>query len=140
MVPYTKNYLMNVEVKLTVAMRLLEDGVLKNKFFNAALDISKANSLTSNWTLVHIINEESPLFGLNKDDIENAQLELLIFLQGFDESFANTVISRSSYSYEDFVYGAKFVPMYHPNENNTSTILHLDKLDEYTIEALPHSH
>ena len=140
LVPYTKNYLMNVEVKLTVAMRLLEDGVLKNKFFNAALDISKANSLTSNWTLVHIINEESPLFGLNKDDIENAQLELLIFLQGFDESFANTVISRSSYSYEDFVYGAKFVPMYHPNENNTSTILHLDKLDEYTIEALPHSH
>jgi inward rectifier potassium channel len=137
LVPYTKNYLMNVEVKLTVAMRIMDDTVLKTKFFNAALDISKAISLTSNWTLVHMINEESPLFGLNKEDIQNAQLELLVFVQGFDESFANTVVSRTSYSYEDFIYGAKFVPMYHPNEDNTSTVLHLDKLDEFTIEQLP---
>ena len=97
LVPYTKNYLMNVEVKLTVAMRVMDEGALKTKFFTAALDISKAITLTSNWTLVHIINEESPLFGLTKEDIKNAELELLIFLQGFDESFSNTVISRSSY-------------------------------------------
>ena len=137
LVPYTKNYLMNVEVKLTVAMRVMDEGALKTKFFTAALDISKAITLTSNWTLVHIINEESPLFGLTKEDIKNAELELLIFLQGFDESFSNTVISRSSYSYADIVYGAKFVPMYHPNEDNTSTILHLDKLDEYIATELP---
>jgi len=136
MVPYTRNYLVNVEVKLTVALRVMEDGVLKTKFFNAPLDISKANTLISNWTLVHIINEDSPLFGLNKEDVKNAQVELLIFVQGFDESFSNTVISRSSYSYEDFVYGAKFVPMFNPNENNTSTILHLDKLDEYIAAEL----
>ena len=137
LVPYTKNYLMNVEVKLTVAMRVMDEGALKTKFFTAALDISKAITLTSNWTLVHTINEESPLFGLTKEDIKNAELELLIFLQGFDESFSNTVISRSSYSYADIVYGAKFVPMYHPNEDNTSTILHLDKLDEYIATELP---
>ena len=137
MVPYTRNYLVNVEVKLTVALRVMEDAVLKTKFFNAPLDISKANTLISNWTLVHIINEDSPLFGLNKEDIKNAQVELLIFVQGFDESFSNTVISRSSYSYEDFVYGAKFVPMFNPNEDNTSTILHLDKLDEYIAAELP---
>ena len=137
LVPYTKNYLMNVEVKLTVAMRVMDETALKTKFFTAALDISKAITLTSNWTLVHIINEESPLFGLTKEDIKNAELELLVFLQGFDESFSNTVISRSSYSHADFVYGAKFVPMYHPNEDNTSTILHLDKLDEYIAAELP---
>ena len=137
LVPYTKNYLMNVEVKLTVAMRVMDEGALKTKFFTATLDISKAITLTSNWTLVHIINEESPLFGLTKEDIKNAELELLVFLQGFDESFSNTVISRSSYSYADIVYGAKFVPMYHPNEDNTSTILHLDKLDEYVPAELP---
>ena len=136
LVPYTKNYLMNVEVKLTVAMRVMDEGVLKTKFFNAPLDISKAITLTSNWTLVHMINEESPLFGLTKEDIKNAQIEVLVFVQGFDESFSNTVISRSSYSYEDFVYGARFVPMYHPNEDNTSTILHLDKLDEYVPAEL----
>lgn len=131
MVPYTKNYLMNVEVKVTLAVKLEEDGLIKNRFFNMPLDISKATTMTSNWTLVHMINEESPLYGFSKKDIADAEAELLVFVQGFDESFSNTVVSRASYGYQDFVYGAKFAPMYHPSEDNTSTILHLDKLDDY---------
>ena len=131
MVPYSKNYLVNVEAKVTVAMRIVEDGQMKNKFYNAALDIAKANALTANWTLVHAINEDSPLYNLTKEDIENATLELLIFVQGFDESFSNTVISRTSYTADEFVYGAKFLPMYAPTPDGKSTILHLDKLDDY---------
>lgn len=137
MVPYTKNFLLNVEVKMTIALKLQEEGVMKNKFFNAPLDISKATTMTANWTLVHMINEESPLFGLSKKDIEDAQTEILIFVQGFDESFANTVVSRTSYNYEELVYGARFVPMFHPDENNTTTLLHLDKLDDYVAAPLP---
>lgn len=137
-VPYTKNYLINVEVKVTVALRIVDEtGQRKNRFFNAALDISKANTMTANWTLVHMINEDSPLHGLTKKDIDEAETELLIFVQGFDESFSNTVVSRSSYTYEEFVYGAKFVGMYHPNESGNGTVLHLDKLDEYTEAELP---
>jgi len=137
MVPYTKNYLVNVEVKITLAMRIEEDGQQKTRFYNMPLDISKANTMTANWTLVHIINEESPIYGFSKQDLMNAHAELLVFVQGFDESFSNTVISRGSYSYEDFVYGAKFVPMYHPNAQNSRTILHLDKLNEYVPAELP---
>jgi inward rectifier potassium channel len=137
MVPYTKNYLVNVEVKITLALRIEEDGQMKNKFFDLPLEIAKANTLTANWTLVHMINENSPLYNFTKEDIETAQTELLIFVQGFDESFSNTVISRASYSYAEFVYGAKFSPMFHPNENNTSTVLHIDKLDDYVEAALP---
>lgn len=137
MVPYTKNYLVNVEVKITLALRVEDDGQMKNKFFDLPLEIAKANTLTANWTLVHMINENSPLYNFTKEDIETAQAEMLIFVQGFDESFSNTVISRASYSFAEFVYGAKFAPMFHPNENNTSTVLHIDKLDDYVDAALP---
>jgi inward rectifier potassium channel len=137
MVPYTKNYLVNVEVKITLALRVEEDGQMKNKFFDLPLEISKANTLTANWTLVHMINENSPLYNFSREDIESAQAEMLIFVQGFDESFSNTVISRASYSFAEFVYGAKFSPMFHPNENNTSTVLHIDKLDDYVLVDLP---
>ncbi len=136
MVPYTKNYLVNVEVKVTIAMKIMEDGMLKNKFYNAQLDIAKANTMTSNWTLVHVINEESPLYNLTKTDIENANVELLIFVQGFDESFSNTVVSRSSYVASEFIYGAKFLPMYGPTADGKSTILHIDKLNNYEKVAL----
>jgi inward rectifier potassium channel len=131
MVPYSKNYLVNVEVRITLALRLLEDGTIKNRFFNMPLDIAKANTMTANWTLVHVINEESPLYQLTKEDIDNAQTELLVFVEGFDESFSSTVISRASYTFEEFVYGAKFLPMYHSSTDNQRTVLHLDKLDDY---------
>ncbi len=137
MVPYTKNYLVNVEARVTLALKIEEEGQLKNKFFNIPLEISKATTMTANWTLVHMINEESPLYGYSKNDIENASAELLVFVQGFDESFSNIVISRTSYGFEDFVYGAKFQPMFHPNEDNTGTILNLDKLDDYLPAELP---
>jgi inward rectifier potassium channel len=137
MVPYTRNFLVNVEVRVTLAMQVEEEGIRKNRFFNMPLDIAKANTMTANWTLVHMINEESPLSGLSRKDIESAQAELLIFVQGFDESFSNTVISRTSYTYNDIVYGGKFVPMYHPDPSGTTTILDIDKLDEYTPVELP---
>jgi inward rectifier potassium channel len=137
MVPFTKNYLVNVEVKATLALRIMEDGQIKNRFYNLPFDIAKANTMTSNWTLVHIINDESPFYGFAEEDLNNAMAEVLVFVQGFDESFSNTVVSRSSYSFSEFVYGAKFKPMYHPNDSNTGTVLHLDKLDDLEEIALP---
>lgn len=131
MVPYTRNYLVNVEVKVTLAMRIHEDGTMKTRFFNLDLEIAKATTMIQNWTLVHMINEDSPFYGLTREDLASAQAEMLVFVQGFDESFSNTVISRKSYGYEDFVYGARFVPMYHPTPDNSSTVLNLDKLNEY---------
>jgi len=133
MVPFTKNYLVNVEVKVTLAIQVQEDGQNKNRFFNMPLDIAKANTMTANWTLVHIINEESPIYGFTKEDLANARAEMLVFVQGFDESFSNTVISRTSYTYEEFVFGAKFLPMYHPSEDGMRTVLHLDQLDAYEL-------
>jgi inward rectifier potassium channel len=137
MVPYTKNYLVNVEVKVSMAMKVLEDGVMKNKFYNVPLDIAKASTMTANWTLVHPINEDSPIFQFSKEDMANAEVELLVFVQGFDESFSNTVISKASYTFEEFIFGAKFIPMYHPNETNDKTILHLDRLDLFAPADLP---
>lgn len=131
MVPYTRNYLVNVEVKVTLAIQVMEDGQMKNRFFNMPLDIAKANTMTANWTLVHVINEESPIYGFTKEDLSNAHAEMLVFVQGFDESFSNTVISRTSYTYEELIFGAKFLPMYHPSEDGMKTVLHLDQLDAY---------
>ncbi|TAG13088.1 MAG: Inward rectifier potassium channel Irk [Sphingobacteriia bacterium] len=137
MVPYTKNYLVNVEVKITLVLRMEEEGQWKNKFYDLPLEVSKANTMTANWTIVHVINELSPLHQFKKADIAAAKAELLVFVQGFDESFSNTVISRTSYFFEEFIYGAKFVPMFHPNASNTRTVLYIDRLNDFVTAELP---
>lgn len=137
MVPYKNHYLMDAEVKVTVAMKIEENGSPVNRFYNLPLEYTRVNSLTLSWTVVHMINEDSPFYNLNKEDLMLAQAELMVFVKAFDESFSNTVVSRTSYQAEEFVYGARFVLMYHPNEESNKTLIDIDKLDQYEKVALP---
>jgi inward rectifier potassium channel len=137
LVPYTKNLLMNVEVSVTMVIQIEDAGSIKNKFFSLPLEISKINVLTGSWTLVHAIRAGSPLYGLSAADITAGRTEFLVFLQGFDESFSNTVIARSSYTFEELVYGAKFKPMFHPNPQQTGTTVHVNWLNDYERVSVP---
>ena len=136
--PFKQHFLTDVEVKVTCVMKYTENETeRKNAFYSLDLELSKANTLASNWTIVHTINEKSPLYQLTRKEIEEAETEILVFVKGYDEEYANTVVSRTSYIPEEFIYGAKFNMMYEPSEDNSTTILHMDKLDSYHEEKLP---
>ncbi len=137
MAPYKNNHLTEAEVKLTLAMKVTEDGITENKFFNMPVEIAKVNTLTFNWTVVHAINENSPFYNLSKEDLLNASAEILVFVKAFDESFSNIVVSRTSYLATEFVFGAKFKVMYHRSEDDSKTILEMDRLDEFEFMPLP---
>ena len=131
MAPYKNNNLSEAEVKLTMGIRIEENGTMANKFYNLDLEISKINALTLSWTIVHSINEKSPLYGFTENDIKNTRIELLVFVKAFDEVFSNTVVARTSYISSEIIWGAKFKLMYHPAPDKSHTILDLDKLNDY---------
>jgi inward rectifier potassium channel len=135
--PYKNNSLLDTEVKLTLAMRVDENGKMVNRFFSLDLEISKLNALTLSWTLVHPIDEKSPLYNLKYEEYINFRVEILVFLKAFDEMFANTVVARSSYTAKEIIFGARFKPMYHPSENSQKTILDIGKLNEIETVVLP---
>ena len=131
MSPYKNNHLSEAEVKLTMAISVEENGTKSNKFYNLDIEISKVNALNLSWTIVHSINEKSPLYGFNETDISNTRIELLVFVKAFDEVFSNTVVARTSYIASEIIWGAKFKLMYHPAPDKMFTILDLRKLNEY---------
>lgn len=127
--PYKHNHLMDAEVKVTLVLK--DEATGQNTFYNLPLELHKVNSLTLSWTIVHPINENSPFYNLNKEDLVNAQAEMLVFAKAYDETFANMVVARTSYVAEEFVYGAKFELMYQASESRHSTLLHMNKLNDY---------
>jgi inward rectifier potassium channel len=131
MSPYKNNTLSDAEVKLTLAMRVDENGRMANKFYSLDVEISKVNSLALSWTVVHPITEKSPLFELTQDDLKAVNAEVLVFVKAFDDVFANTVMARTSYTATEMIWGAKFKLMYHPNQENTKTILDLELINAY---------
>lgn len=137
MAPYKNNMLSEAEVKLTMAMEVEEGGVKKDKFYNLAIEISKINSLSLSWTIVHPIDENSALAGFTEEDIRNTEMEIFVFVKAFDEIFSNTVVSRTSYLSSEIVWGAKFRLMYHPTEDGRSTVLDMRLLNTYDKVTLP---
>jgi inward rectifier potassium channel len=65
---------------------------------------------------VHPIDEKSPLFGKNAADLERLQAELLILIKGFDDTFSQVVNARYSYRYDEIVWGARFAPAFHVDD------------------------
>jgi inward rectifier potassium channel len=137
--PYKNNNLSDVEVKVTMAITNEENGRLTDKFFNLDLEFSKINGLALSWTIVHPIDDKSPFYGLRKDDIQNTDIEIMIFVKGFDEGFSNNVVTRTSYVSSEIVWGAKFNMMYHPNDDKSKTVLNLDKINDFSMISLPDS-
>src|SRR6476620_4973392 len=83
MVPYKNNHLTDAEVRLTLGMRVKEDEELKNHFYQLKVEFSKINSMLLNWTVVHPLNEESPLHGMTVKEMIEHHVELLVFVKAY---------------------------------------------------------
>jgi inward rectifier potassium channel len=130
---YKNNHtLTDVEVKVTIALLVEENGKTVYRFFDLPLERNKVQSLPMNWTVVHPIDENSPLLGLNEEELKAADVELYVLIRAFDDVFSNFVLKRTSYTYAEIMFNRKFVPMY--RETGTTTILELNKLNE-SVEA-----
>ena len=138
-VPYKNNNLSDVEIKVTLSITTEENGKLTDKFFDLTLEYAKISGLVLSWTIVHPIDDKSPFYGLSKDDIASTDMEIMVFLKGFDQVFSNNVVTRTSYVSSEIIWGAKFNMMFNPSENMNKTIIHSDKLNAYDLVQLPES-
>ncbi len=133
MSPFKNTNLSDAEAKVTLGMVINNNGVLENKFFQLDLEFHHVNALTLSWTLVHPINESSPLYNLKQDDYASIDGEILVFVKVFDDMYSANVVKRTSYLFSEVIFGAKFNLMYSRSADNTKTILHIDKLNSYEL-------
>jgi len=109
----------------------MEDDKLRYRFYDLPLERNKVDSLMMNWTVVHPIDENSPLLGLAPEDYKSSDLEVYVRVKGFDDVYSTTVIQRTSYLYDEIIFNAKFLPMFHESDDGKTTIVELDKLSSY---------
>jgi inward rectifier potassium channel len=99
-----------IEVNATVVLSRFENvnGVSTRRYYPLKLERNSVTFLPLTWTVVHPIDEESPLHGQTADSFRSCGLEVLVLLKAFDETFSSIVQTRTSYAYDDIVWGARF--------------------------------
>jgi len=131
-----KNALIDVEAQMFMTFNETVDGKLKRSFYPLELERSKISVLSLNWTLVHPVNEDSPVFEKSLDELKIAEVEIFVILRAFDDTFAQTIHTRTSYQDEDIEWNAKFTIMhYHNTEGKTVMDYSLfDKTEQLKID------
>lgn len=128
-----------IEISVEVALSRLEDlpnGKRTRKYYGLTLERSRINFFPLNWTIVHPIMPDSPLYGVDEAELLRSDSEFLIFIKATEDTFTQTVHARSSYNAKDVVWGAKFKKMYNNAEAGITTI-DLDKLSDIEPIAIP---
>ena len=61
------------------------------------------------WTVMHVIDEESPLHGLTAENCEEFFVALVVMMTGHDGTYAQTVHARKIYESEDLRFNHRLV-------------------------------
>jgi len=107
------NILMNLEADvILMTVEHAPDGQLKRNFTPLALERRGVLFLALTWTIVHPIDESSPLRSLTAADLERLQAEVMILIKGFDDTFSQVVHARYSYRWDEMEWSVRFVPAF----------------------------
>jgi inward rectifier potassium channel len=69
---------------------------------------SEHPALALSWTLYHVLDEQSPLYGLDADDLAASRVSLVVVVSGYDVVAAQTVHARKSYDHPDILFGKRY--------------------------------
>jgi inward rectifier potassium channel len=131
------NQLVELNAKVIFARFEGPAGQRIRRFYQLDLERENVAFFPLAWTLVHPITEASPLYGVTQAELEGEGAEFLVLLNGFDETFSQTVHTRSSYLAEEVECSAKFTSMYNPLTDDEDLSIDVRLLDATTPAPLP---
>lgn len=102
----------------------------KRQFYHLQLERHRVSFFPLSWTVVHPIDEQSPLYGVDQDELIMSDAEFLILLTGIEETFSQMVHARSSYKADEVEWNARFVSMFQPGRGDGHLSIDVGRLDE----------
>jgi inward rectifier potassium channel len=103
----------NIIGNATARLWLLKDIVSKEgqsirRFYELRLTRNEHPALALSWTLYHVLDETSPLYGLTAEDLEAQNVVFVVVVSGYDVVAAQTVHARKSYEHPTVRFGHRY--------------------------------
>jgi inward rectifier potassium channel len=117
-----------IEVSASVMLMTVENGA--RRFQELPLERDSIRFFPLTWTVVHPIDETSPMLGKTADELAAQHGEILILIKGFDDTFNQIVNARYSYRFDEIVWNAKFSPAFHVDDQGRM-VLEVNQVGKY---------
>jgi inward rectifier potassium channel len=104
------NQVLDAAMTLTLARQhLSREGITMRRFEELRLVRPRTSLFALSWTIMHPIDEASPLFGISCEDMYDKQMEIVALLSGSDATMAETIYARYAYGPDDIIRDHRFV-------------------------------
>ncbi|HEV2563062.1 MAG TPA: ion channel [Rhizomicrobium sp.] len=104
------NSILDASISVSLARQVTtREGIVMRRFEELALLRSRSPLFALSWTIMHRIDETSPLHGLTLDTMHSNQVELVILLSGTDDTLADVIYARHAYGPDNILWDHRFV-------------------------------
>jgi inward rectifier potassium channel len=118
-----KNQIIEAHMKLTL---LRNEETAEGHHYRRMLDLPLVRDTSPffalSWTVMHPIDEASPLNGMGPDECQSAAAQLVAVLIGIDSTTSSTVYARHGYTFADILFDHYFEDVLEVREDGTSEI------------------
>ena len=132
-----RSQLIEVECKVILSRVEPRDGKPFRNFYSLPLERTKVSFFPAAWTVVHPIGDDSPLRGATRDSLLAEDAEFIVLLTGYDETFAATVHTRTSYKPHEIVWEARFADVFNHTDVRGGLSIDIGRLHEVVHAPLP---
>lgn len=122
------NTLINMEASINMTWLEEVDGLRRRKFQRLNLELDFIYLFPLNWTIIHVIDENSPFYEKSLDDLRNQSAELLVMVRGYDDTYGQFIHKNHSFCIDNIFENEVFLPMYESKEEKT--LLFIEKLND----------
>ena len=129
------NDVMDVETRVMLMTVETRDGQPQRSYKPLKLERDRLVFMPLTWTVVHPIDQESPLWALTEEDMLRLQAEVLIVIKAYDDTFSQTVIARRSYRFDEILWNRRFAPAFFVDPEG-DLVLELKKIGEVQPEPV----
>lgn len=126
-----RNEIMQLEAQVLLsAMERDDGGGAVRRYWLLPLERNKVTFFPLSWTIVHPIDDASPLAGKTPEELARAEAEILVLLSGIDETFEQLVHARSSYRADEIVWNARFRSMFLPTDSRSRVSVDVSRVHD----------
>jgi len=98
------------------------EGSTLRRTYDLALARQRNPLFTLSWTVMHPIDDGSPLHGIDPDFLASEDATVVVNLMGTDETLSQTVFARHSYRADEILWGHRFVDILDRREDGRRTV------------------
>jgi len=105
-----QNWILEVQMRVTlVRNEINKEGQFMRRFYDLPLVRNYSPLFALTWTIMHTIDENSPLYGVTPQRMIEEEMELVVTLTGIDETVSQTIHSRHSFVAQEILWNRRFV-------------------------------